>query len=504
MIGRRDDHEQQGLLDDLTLTIETAMVAVRTGASMRVTTTGGAWGVWPRLRCSPQDEAARAASLRAGLVAARQGTGPMRGRLGSRTAVVVAVLAAGLFLNPRSAFAQLRHKAGEYCGTIDDCVGALVCIDNTCWDRNEWCRQRDVCSQYGWCTFSPEAADKRPPISGSIEEDDLRVSLGAAECAAVSKADCQRGSGCSEDGRCTARNGECVAGSNKDCQKSRSCRGYGWCSLKRTREGATCTLTRDDDCRRMSACEEDGKCGFRYGECRATKESHCRNSTECKQSGYCYLDQRRGRCRTDRHPWKSYAEDDAWCASLGACAERGDCTKLGDSIHDCKPNWDKDCIQSRVCRDEGKCSYNAQAEACVAGKDADCRKATACKAEGRCSARDGKCVAGIASYCRRSKACRSDGKCTLVGGACAVASDADCRRSPDCRVHGNCFYDPDMGCHYNESVDCKRTEGCRKWGACSVICDGCAVGSVEDCKRSEACRLKGMCRYDEDNVECVK
>ena len=159
--------------------------------------------------------------------------------------------------------------------------------------------------------------------------------------------DCQKLKACQKEGRCVARDGECIATSDADCQKKsdRVCVTFGQCTA---RDGK-CIATSDADCQKSKWCEMYNKCTLRDGECVLTA-ADCRRSARCKESGTCTL--------------------------------------LNEG---CVATSDEDCQKStNSCRRFGLCT--AGDGECVGTSDEDCRKSKNCETAGQCIARNGKCV----------------------------------------------------------------------------------------------------------------
>lgn len=140
-------------------------------------------------------------------------------------------------------------------------------------------------------------------------------------------------------------------------------------------------------CVNSTACSAEGECDFLPDEnfCFATK-AWCQKSFACRLEGRCFAIN--GQCVA---------------GSNEACRQSADCLTFGRCHYDpnaggCVPRVDRDCSQSDVCKNEGKCragyqEFNARPiRTCVAACDGDCSKTDACKSENRCwVGREGSC-----------------------------------------------------------------------------------------------------------------
>jgi hypothetical protein len=343
-------------------------------------------------------------------------------------------------------------------------------------------------------------------------------------CVAID-ADCVKTERCRILGDCAAVDGECSATKDDHCAHTPGCLLSGACSAV----NGACVTAKDSDCAKTPSCASLGHCGVIDGACKATKDAHCVRSNVCVASPL-------GRCKASNG---DCVTSDEACSRMEWCARTGECHAVRDdsSFRSCAATVDADCVQSALCRDEGRCTASAggciatrdegcengactklpsesaraprsaqDCEAscrkagkcaivaggtCVAATDADCRQSTECLTEARCTAKAGVCVATDAS-CRASWHCRVSGACSAPSGYCMATSDADCGESESCKADGRCTHRKGR-CVLTKTEDCARSLGCAASGRCVAGAGFCTYSDDAYCRGSEACRELGEC-----------
>ncbi len=97
------------------------------------------------------------------------------------------------------------------------------------------------------------------------------------------------------------------------------------------------------------------------------------------------------------------------CRDRAGCSNHGLCTQLGDG---CVAASNADCLPSRACRRDDRC--RAREGSCVASRASavhpECSEK--CSDAGRCVYADGRCFAGSDADCQDSRRCRENGECS--------------------------------------------------------------------------------------------
>jgi len=183
-----------------------------------------------------------------------------------------------------------------------------------------------------------------------------------------------------------------------------------------------------DPCEDREVCAEEGQCGTSYEltgdgiyRCYVRDELDCRRATACTEEGRCSYDPRvslrcvePGRAPVVPPPATSVCPRSSDCARWGRCAlVEGACLAVRD----------EDCRRSLDCIVEGKCTLRGNH--CVAVSDDDCAGSLECEVYGRCQLAEpfgGSCVAPGERYVP---------PCSYAGaGADRCAATGECLRSP--------------------------------------------------------------------------
>jgi hypothetical protein len=238
------------------------------------------------------------------------------------------------------------------------------------------CPDRPECKERGLCSPPPRAR--------------WGTTL---DCIADADEDCVHSRECKQQGRCSAVDGVCRVVTASDCQRSKNCIEHGEC----TPVDGVCRVVSDADCRWQELCYRYGRCSADQGVCRALKPADCARSYHCKDQGECVPQD--GRC----------AVSDEGCRATEDCKLIGACAAVGGG---CAPARREDCVQSEICKDQGRCALSEGPPPVCVPSTAGCRASQDCRLGGECTATPGGCVVGSAADCRSSEACRKVGACT--------------------------------------------------------------------------------------------
>jgi len=186
------------------------------------------------------------------------------------------------------------------------------------------------------------------------------------------------------------------------------------------------------------------------------------------------------------------------CYLAAPCIDLPIITEL--SAQGCAGMAPRDCVDDRLCLDEGQCMLAKgqciQTRASVAGS-------RMCTATGRCGGR------GNSRECREADVCRDEGRCRrgkisrYADSTSCLASGSGCAKTEACRKDGLCGVHPRWAQCVPTAGGCARSEVCKESGRCGVRkFGGSAPPSYKDlkcvvnaggCRRSEACKRFGQC-----------
>lgn len=201
--------------------------------------------------------------------------------------------------------------------------------------RDPPCSRRG-CRFYGSCT---------------VREGPHRSVVGA-NCIAGSDGDCRQSLACRRYGKCfLSDHDRCIAGKDDDCQVSDHCATYGLCELR----GISCSRRHasgsepPDPC--YSTCRSTGACRRDGATCLVASDADCRRSDGCVLSGNCSM--------SSDSPAVCEPASDHDCAASDSCFDHGTCSyRPGDGA--------------------------AKRATCVVGSDEQCRRSLRCLVEKKC------------------------------------------------------------------------------------------------------------------------
>lgn len=272
-----------------------------------------------------------------------------------------------------------KSKLCELKGACSAKDGACVALsDEDCKRRTDFARDGKGHASNGACILAPGACRVR----SGCQEYGLCTERGDA-CIAGADADCLGSDWCRGFAECTARDGKCVIGSDEDCARSRKCSHFAMC-----KQGAVpgeCVLDAKSFAE-SEACRRYGCCGKgEISRCRARSNEDCKKSTACEKDGRCFM--RMGACVRD-------CKDTEECRDEGLCTDGPGATCIAGSDADCASSW--------WCRRDGKCT--AKRGKCVGTPAAQPRPAPSAAQPQRRGAGD-----------RSSAACRTADVHALLG-----------------------------------------------------------------------------------------